>query len=72
MVDSKEGWGKGEGWGQREGEGVVLLARRRPWVLIVRGCSSSVGRGLFCPWAFVMRGWRIVVYGRGIIVRGGS
>ena len=37
VVDSKEGWGKGEGWGQREGEGVVLLARHRPWALVVRG-----------------------------------
>ena len=37
VVDSKEGWGKGEGWGQREGEGVVLLACRCPWALVVHG-----------------------------------
>ena len=33
---------------------------------------ALVGKGLSCPGAFVMRGWRVVVYGTGVVVCGGS
>ena len=49
--------GRGEGWGLMEGEG-VLLGRHRP-------CARSSS----CPWAVVMRGWRVggIVHRRWVV-----
>ena len=78
MVDSneggsKDGWGEGEGWGQIEGEGVVLLGCHHLWVVIVSHVHWLLaGRGLSCLWVFIMHRWCIIVYGRGIVICGGS
>ena len=79
MVDSKVGWGKGEGWGQREGEGVVLLARRRPWALVVRGSGVVLSVGVRhagvarrCLWEGRRRPWGVLVVRAcvGVVLRG--
>ena len=49
------------------------------WEVVICGHSSSmggghcrphvlVGRGLSCPWLFIMHGWHVVVYGMGIVI----